>query len=337
MALNGLTGLQNLGNTCFLNSCMQAISNTEGINNVLSEKIALTEHNKEECLFLKEWVDLHQLMWKKNCIISPARFVKTVQHVAKRKDKELFTGFAQNDLPEYLMFTLDCFHNATSRPVTINITGTKQDERDELAIQCYSFIKSEYEKGFSPILENFSSISLSTITDEAGTTMSVKPEFLLALDLPIPNKRAVSLNDCFNEYCVKEALDGDNMWFNEKTNKKQVAYKCYTFWSLPNILVITLKRFNNGVRKIQALIDIPLSQVDLSEYVVGYNKDSFKYEVYAICNHHGSVYGGHYTATVKKNGKWFNYNDTSIKEVPENNVITNEAYCLFLKKKLSNI
>ena len=337
MALHGLTGLQNLGNTCFLNSCMQAISNTDKINNVLLENILENEKNKDECLFLKEWTDLYTLMWSKNCIIAPARFVKTVQHVARRKNKGLFTGFAQNDLPEYLLFMLECFHNATSREVTINITGKKQDQRDELAIQCYSFVKSEYEKGFSPILKNFSTISLSTITDSDGSTMSVKPEFLLMIDLPIPSRRQVSLNDCLDEYCKKECLDGDNMWFNEKTNEKQVAYKCYTFWSLPDILIVTLKRFNNGVSKLQNLIDIPLGEIDLSSYVVGYNKNNYKYELYAICNHHGSVYGGHYTANVKKDGKWFNYNDTVIKELPENNVITNEAYCLFLKKKLSNI
>ena len=127
------------------------------------------------------------------------------------------------------------------------------------------------------------------------------------------------------------------MWFNDKTNEKQVAYKCYTFWSLPDFLIVTLKRFNSGVRKIQTLINIPLNEIDLSDYVVGYNKNDFKYELYAICNHHGSVYGGHYTANVKKEGKWFNYNDTIIRELPESNVITNEAYCLFLKKKLSNI
>ena len=337
MALHGLTGLQNLGNTCFLNSCMQAISNTDTINGELMKNMSQNEKNKDDCLFLKEWNDLYNLMWNKNCIISPARFVKTVQHVARRKDKELFTGFAQNDLPEYLLFMLDCFHNATLRNVTINITGTKKDERDDLAIKCYSFIKSEYEKGFSPILKTFSTISLSTITDKDGVTMSVKPEFLLMIDLPIPSKKNITLNDCFSEYCIKECLDGDNMWFNDKTNEKQLAYKCYTFWSFPDILILSLKRFNNGVNKIQSLIDIPLDEIDLSEYVVGYNKSNYKYEVYAICNHHGSVYGGHYTANVKKGGRWFNYNDTIIRELPENNVITNEAYCLFLKKKLCNI
>ena len=41
-------------------------------------------------------------MWSENCVISPNGFVKSVQRVARIKDKDIFTGFAQNDLTEFL-------------------------------------------------------------------------------------------------------------------------------------------------------------------------------------------------------------------------------------------
>ena len=47
------------------------------------------------------------------------------------------------------------------------------------------------------------------------------------------------------------------------------------------------------------MVDFPLNNLDLSKYVVGYDKNSFKYDLYGICNHSGGSAGGHYTAYVK--------------------------------------
>ena len=37
MSGNGLTGLANLGNTCFINSCMQVLSHTRELNHFLDK------------------------------------------------------------------------------------------------------------------------------------------------------------------------------------------------------------------------------------------------------------------------------------------------------------
>jgi len=63
-------------------------------------------------LALYEWNELRKLMWSENCIISPNGFVRQIQRVAKIKDKDIFTGFAQNDLTEFLGFVIDCFNNS---------------------------------------------------------------------------------------------------------------------------------------------------------------------------------------------------------------------------------
>ncbi len=106
------------------------------------------------------------------------------------------------------------------------------------------------------------------------------------------------------------------------------------FWSLPEVLIIDLKRWNDYTRKNNNIVHTPLENVDFSKYVKGYNKETYIYDLYGVCNHHGGVQGGHYTAFVKNaNGKWYHYNDTRVNEVPDNKVITQQTYCLFYRKK----
>ena len=133
-------------------------------------------------------------------------------------------------------------------------------------------------------------------------------------------------------------MDGDNSIFNEKTGKKEAAKKQLKFWSFPNILVIDIKRFSSANNKNQILVDFPLENLNLSEYVIGYNKDNYIYDLYGVCNHSGSVQGGHYTAFVKNaNGKWYHYNDTSVSEVSViSQIISPKAYCFFYRKRPNN-
>ena len=107
------------------------------------------------------------------------------------------------------------------------------------------------------------------------------------------------------------------------------------FWSFPTILVIDIKRFNSTNRKNQIMIDFPLKKLDLSKYVIGYNKESYIYDLYGVCNHSGSSLGGHYTSFIKNaNGKWYHYNDSDVSEVSEeNHIISPKAYCFFYRKR----
>jgi ubiquitin C-terminal hydrolase len=135
-------------------------------------------------------------------------------------------------------------------------------------------------------------------------------------------------------YCKKEKLDGENKWFNEKTNEKQEANRGIIFWSLPEILIIDLKRWNGYTKKLNTLIETPLNDVDFSTYVKGYNSSSYIYDLYGVCNHSGGVSGGHYTSYVKNaNGKWYEFNDTRVNEITEASVISQKSYCFFYRKK----
>ena len=81
--------------------------------NEMIDKIDANSINKiDDSILLIEWNNLRNLMWSQNCVISPNRYVNTVQKISKSKNIELFSGFAQNDLPEFLVFIIDAFHNS---------------------------------------------------------------------------------------------------------------------------------------------------------------------------------------------------------------------------------
>ena len=332
----GLSGLANLGNTCFINSCIQVLSHTYELNNFLdNESYKNKLKNKYDSALLIEWDNLRKILWNNNCVISPGKFISTIQKVAKLKNMEIFTGYSQNDVSEFLLFLIDCFHTSISREITITISGNPQSDTDNLAMKCFEMVKNTYSKDYSEIWNLFYAVNVSEITRvDNGKVLSMNPEPFFMVDLPIPpNNKSPSLIDCFNHYVEGEIIQD---YTDEETKEKIDIRKKILFWSFPNILAIDLKRFNNRFQKNQIYVTFPLDDLDLSDYVIGYKKQNFKYELYGVCNHSGGVMGGHYTSYVKNaNGKWYHYNDTSVTEVGINeSIISPKAYVLFYRKKL---
>lgn len=341
--IKGLTGLANLGNTCFINSCMQVISHTYELNEFLDKnnseyknKLSLYHNNKYvlDSKLLVEWDNLRKLMWEENRIVSPGGFIHAIQYVAKDKGMTLFTGYAQNDLPEFLLFIIETFHKALHREVNMTIKGDIKTGMDELAVRCYDMMKNMYSKEYSEILDIFYGIHVSKIVQN-GNILSEKPEPYFIIDLPIiMDKQTCTLYDCFDKYCSSETLEGENGWLNEKTGRIESVEKKIIFWSLPKILVLDLKRFTHTRKKIQKPIDLELDELDLSRFVEGYDKDNYKYELFGVCNHSGGTMGGHYTSTIKMtNGDWYLFNDTSVTKINFNGKNNTSGYCLFYRKK----
>ena len=333
----GLTGLTNLGNTCFINSCMQMLSHTYELNDFLNKDTYKRKlNNNYDSALLIEWDNLRKLMWEENCVIKPGKFFQTVQKLARIKGSLLFTDYSQNDVAEFFIFVIDCFHNAISRKVQMSISGNVETDKDKLAMVCFEMIQSTYSKEYSEVWKMFYGVMVSQLVSiQSGEELSVKPEPYCTLSLPIPDMQNPTLTDCFQLYVQGEVLQGDNAVLNEKTNQKEDVVKRMLFWSFPQILVIDLKRFRSSNKKNQTLVHFTLDDLHLTSFVIGYNKDSYVYELYGICNHSGGTLGGHYNAFIKNaNGKWYLHDDATVIEVADTrHIISPKAYCFFYRKK----
>ena len=354
----GITGLMNLGNTCFANSCLQALSHTYELNRFLNDeryKKRLTK--KPDAVLLSEWDKLRTLMWSENCIVSPGGFMASMKQIARLKNQELFVGNSQNDVQEFLVFMLDSFHMALSREVNMTITGSVNNDKDIVGRKCYEMMKQMYSKNYSEMLNLFYGIQMSVITEIGGGAdsgasdsriLSISPEPFSIISLSIPlveipgtgKTRIPTLMDCFSHYCEGEIMEGENAWFNEATGKYQNVKRGMMYWTLPNIMIIDLKRVqytDRGPVKITIPVEIPLRDLNLSSFVYGYKRESYVYELYAVCNHHGNFSkNGHYTATIcAADNKWYAFNDEIVKQIDmkADALTSNVPYCLFYRKQ----
>lgn len=327
--------LANLGNTCFINACLQIMAHIPQLGRLGDTYKKHAKHTTVESMIFKEWLVLQEQMHSPPLrVIHPLPFVKAVHDIARKKQRELFTGWAQNDMPEFLLFIIECMHQSIARPLQLTISGEPRTPKDKLAISCYTMLQKVYEKEYSEIISLLYGISLTTITDtdEPRNTLSSTPEPFFMIDLPVYGQ---TLFDCLDKYTELELMHGENAWYNEKTRKYQNVYKHVQFWSLPDIVIFVLNRYTSHQHKLNTLITFPVDQLDMSRYIQGYDETTYVYELFGVCNHMGNMMGGHYTAYVKSlSGAWLHYNDAFVEKVRDpTHMIKSTAYCLFYRKK----
>ena len=326
-------GMANLGNTCFLNSCLQILYQCPQMTQSL-EKTSLNE-TKVEMLILKNWNEIYKGTTenKKKITMFPRGLLNAVRQVAKQKKMSQFTGIDQNDFGEFLLFFIECLHQCICKPRNIMIDGNPKTKIDKLAVKCYEMLQKQYGKEYSEFNDIFYGVSVSCLHPLSDNSIvhSIVPESFFMIDLPILEQNS-TIYECLDKYVESETMEGVNAWYNEKTKRKENIQKTLSFFRLPKLLFICLKRFSfDGVRKNNSLVQFP-DILEMKKYYCGYNSVKQRFQLKAVCYHFGSMNYGHYTACVceYRTKKWYYCNDETVQEV-EKDLVTKtmkNVYCL---------
>ncbi|XP_051491180.1 ubiquitin carboxyl-terminal hydrolase 43 [Apus apus] len=174
-------------------------------------------------------------------------------------------------------------------------------------------------------------------------------------------QHSCTLDQCFQLYTKEEQLAPDDAWRCPHCQVPQQGTVKLSLWTLPDILIIHLKRFRQEAEhrhKLNTLVRFPLRGLDMAPHVAQRGQPSgqllgrwgswqpprcprlssprdYLYDLYAVCNHHGSLQGGHYTAYCCNalDGRWYSYDDSRVEGVREAEVSTRSAYILFYQRR----
>eukprot|EP01116_Phalansterium_solitarium_P005627 TRINITY_DN1744_c0_g1_i1.p1 TRINITY_DN1744_c0_g1~~TRINITY_DN1744_c0_g1_i1.p1 ORF type:complete len:901 (+),score=200.55 TRINITY_DN1744_c0_g1_i1:82-2784(+) len=159
------------------------------------------------------------------------------------------------------------------------------------------------------------------------------------------SRRSVLLEDCLHAFCSAEFLTGSERYMCESCKSLNDATKAFSFVPerLPEVLCLHIKRFRYDSywsSKISDQVVFPLRGLDLRPFIatadgLGLPEDFATYDLLALINHQGSTGGGHYIAYAvnEKTGRWYEYDDRSVREVDESVVTDTEAYVLFYRRR----
>ncbi|XP_050984475.1 ubiquitin carboxyl-terminal hydrolase 2a isoform X1 [Labeo rohita] len=334
----GLVGLRNLGNTCFMNSILQCLSNTQSLRDYClhnSHRRDLNNNSRTNTALMEEFAKLIQTMWTSSSseAVSPSEFKTQIQRYAPR-----FVGYNQQDAQEFLRFLLDGLHNEVNR-VTIRPRGNMEDFDHLPDEEKGKKMWAKYlEREDSKIVDLFVGQLKSSLTcSECGYCSTVFDPFW-DLSLPIAKKGygEVSLMDCMRLFTKEDVLDGDEKPTCYRCKARRRCTKKFTVQKFPKILVLHLKRFSEArvrTSKLSTFVNFPMKDLDLREFASD-RSSSAVYNLYAVSNHSGTTMGGHYTAYCcnPENGEWYTYNDSRVTPMSASQVRSSDAYVLFYER-----
>lgn len=357
------TGLQNLGNTCYMNCIIQCLAGTSALSLAFvdgSYKRYINVNSKlgYKGVLAQRFADLVQTMYKDNVSSVGPTALKYFSGTVR----DIFRGSEQQDCQEFLTFILDGLHEdlnySGDKDRLKELTEAEERRREDMSVRVASTIEWEryLKSDFSLIVDIMQGQYQSKLTClTCGQTSTTYNAFsTLSLPIPLSSSRA-SLYDCFDLFTADEVLEGDDAWFCSNCKTHRHAAKKLRISRLPSVLIVHLKRFHqggrrNGPHKLETFVTYPVQNLDLTRYWPDYigddlqrlsklplrgQKPPFLYDLYGVSNHFGSLKGGHYTSFVKKGRKgWCYFDDNRITgNIAEEYVINQHAYVLFFKRR----
>ncbi|KAH1008891.1 ubiquitin carboxyl-terminal hydrolase 35 isoform X2 [Dendroctonus ponderosae] len=279
-------GLYNLGNTCYMNSVLQALYMTRSFrNSVLSHQSILLPP-----LFFKLQVLFALLQHSKKACLSPNEILTLLRPPG-------FVMGHQHDSSEFLGYLLDSLHEQEKNGMVLE--GAAQETPATVVQQSFG--------GQTVTVSHCS---------ECGTKSEREDDFReLQLSFPqdADNQSVQNLLDYFLQ---SEKLCGDNQYRCDVCDRLTDGERITKIIASPTHLVLTLKHFRYDHTS-QTRTKL-LQRVNLDNRIC---LEGTFFDLYAAVVHYGSsVDSGHYYTFAKDTAGWFKFNDSAVSKSSEDSL-----------------
>uniref|UniRef100_A0A8C3FXK4 Ubiquitin carboxyl-terminal hydrolase 4 n=1 Tax=Chrysemys picta bellii TaxID=8478 RepID=A0A8C3FXK4_CHRPI len=191
----GICGLSNLGNTCFMNSALQCLSNTPPLTEYFLEDRYEAEINHDNPLGMRgeiaeAYAELIKQMWSgRHSHVAPRMFKTQVGRFAPQ-----FSGYQQQDSQELLAFLLDGLHEDLNRVKKKPYLELKDANGRPDSVVAKEAWENHRLRNDSIIVDIFHGLFKSTLVCPKCSKVSVTFDPFCYLTLPLPLKKDRSMD-----------------------------------------------------------------------------------------------------------------------------------------------